>query len=61
MKDKLTWSAEDDVEVHTVDTNAGVVLDAQINVFLDTEAEVAGVAEVVSSQLVLTYLGKMKI
>lgn len=44
------------VEVQAVDSNAGVVLDAQINVFLDTEAEVSRVWKVVPSQLVLTHL-----
>jgi hypothetical protein len=36
-----SWSLEDDVEVHSEDTGEGVVLDAEINVFLDTEAEAA--------------------
>ena len=57
----LTWAAEDDVEVHTVDTNAGVVLDTQINVFLDTETEVTGLAEVSSPQFVLTDLQEVSI
>jgi hypothetical protein len=37
-----SWPAEDDVEVQTVDTNTRVVLNSQVNVFLDTETEVAG-------------------
>lgn len=37
-----TWSAKDNVEIKTIDTNAGVVLDTQINVFLDTETKVSG-------------------
>lgn len=52
----LTWSAQHDVEVHAVDTNAWVVLDAQVDVLLDAEAKVAGVREVVLAQLVLTHL-----
>lgn len=44
------------VEVQSVDADAGVVLDAQIDVLLDTEAEVSGIGEVVLSQLVLTHL-----
>lgn len=44
------------VEVHTVDTNTGVVLDAEIDVLGDTEAEVAGLAEVALAQLVLLDL-----
>lgn len=44
------------VEVHTVDTNTGVVLDTQVNVFADTETEVTGLGEVLLSQLVLLDL-----
>lgn len=41
-----TRSAHDDVEVHTKDTNSGVVLDTKVNVLLDTETEVTGLGEV---------------
>ncbi len=34
-------SAENNVEIHTVNTNGRIILDTQINVFLDTETEVA--------------------
>lgn len=44
------------VEVHTVDTNTGVVLDTQVDVLADTEAEVTGLGEVPLSQLVLLDL-----
>ena len=44
------------VEVHTVDTNTGVVLDTQVNVLADTETEVTGLGEVPLSQLVLLDL-----
>jgi hypothetical protein len=36
-----TVTAEDNVEVHAENTGGGVVLDAEINVFVDTEAEIA--------------------
>jgi hypothetical protein len=39
--DTFAATAEDHVEVHTEDTGAGVILDAEVNVFVDTEAEVA--------------------
>lgn len=52
----VTWSAHDDVEVHTVDTDVRVVLDTQVNVLLDTETEVTGLREVSLSQLVLLDL-----
>ena len=37
----LTGTAEDNVEVHAENTSVGVVLDAEIDVFVDTETEVA--------------------
>lgn len=44
--DSSTWSTHDDVEVHTEDTDSGVVLDTEINVLLDTETEVSSLGEV---------------
>jgi len=41
VSDVHAWPAEDNEEVHAVDTNAWVVLDSQVNMFLDAEAEVA--------------------
>ena len=32
-------SAENNVEIHTVNTNGRIMLDTQINVLLDTETE----------------------
>lgn len=43
-------------EVHAVDTNAGVVLDTQIDVLGDTETEVTGLGEVALAELVLLDL-----
>ena len=54
--DTLTRAGHAAVEVHAVDTDTGVVLDAEINVLRDTEAEVAGLAEVALAQLVLLDL-----
>ncbi len=51
-----TCTAKNNVEVHAVDTNAGVILDAQVNVFLDTKPKVAGVTEVIPPQLILSHL-----
>ena len=56
LGDAFTAAAEDDVEVHTVDTGGGVVLDTEIDVFVDTEAEGAGVGEVVGAEFVLLDL-----
>ena len=37
----LTGTVEDNVEVHAENTSVGVVLNAEIDVFVDTETEVA--------------------
>jgi hypothetical protein len=42
LGDTHTGSAHDDVEVHSEDTDSGVVLDSQVDVLLDTETEVSG-------------------
>merc|ERR550539_2152320 len=42
-------------EVHAVDTNARVILDAQVDVLLHAEPEVAVVGEVALPQLVLQH------
>jgi hypothetical protein len=44
------------VEIHAVDTDRRVVLDAKIDVLRDAEAEVASLAEVALPQLVLLDL-----
>ena len=49
-------AAEDDVKVHTIDTDMGIVLDSQIDVFLDTETKVSIFREVLTTQLVFTDL-----
>jgi len=41
LGDSLTGSAEDDVEVHTENTSVGIILDSKIDVFVNTESEVA--------------------
>lgn len=52
----VAWSAEHDVEVHAVDTDSRVVLDAKIDVFLDTKAKVPSFGEISLSQFVFTNL-----
>ena len=54
--DALTRAGHAAVEVHAVDTDGGVVLDAEIDVLADTEAEVAGLGEVALAELVLLDL-----
>ena len=41
LGDSLASSSEDDVEVHAENTGVGVVLDSEIDVFVNTEAKVA--------------------
>jgi hypothetical protein len=40
------------IKVHPVDTNSRIVLDAQIDVFADTEAKVASLRKVLLSQFI---------
>jgi len=54
--DALTRAGHAAVEVHAVDTDRGVVLDAEIDVLSDTEAEVASLGEVALAELVLLDL-----
>ena len=54
--DALAGTGHTAVEVHAVDTDRGVVLDAEIDVLADAEAEVARLAEVALAQLVLLDL-----
>jgi len=56
VRDVEAGAAEHHVEVEAVDADAGVVLDAQIDVLLDAEPEVARVGEVALAQLVLAHL-----
>lgn len=42
----VTSTFQDNEDVHTVDTNAGIVLNSEIDVFFNAEAEVAVVSEV---------------
>jgi len=48
-----SWSPHHDVEVHTKDTDAGVISSTKIDVFLDTESKVSGLREVPLSEFVL--------
>ena len=51
-----TRAAHHHVEVHTEDTNVGVVSGTKIDMLLDTEAKVASIREVLAPQLVLLHL-----
>lgn len=52
----VPWSAHNDVEVHTEDTDTGVVTSTQVDVLLDTETEVTSIREVLAPELVLLHL-----
>ena len=41
VTDIEAWSSQDDVEVHTVDTDAWVILDTKINVLLHSKTKVS--------------------
>ena len=57
VRDARHWlHSHDDVEVHAVDTDRRVVLDAQVDVLGDTETEVASLGEVALAELVLLDL-----
>ena len=48
--DSASWSFEDNVKVHTENTGEWIILDTQINVFLNTETETSSIWEVSFSQ-----------
>ena len=52
----VTGAAENDEEVHTVNTSGGVVLDSEGNVLVDTEAKGAIIGEVVRTKLEFLHL-----
>jgi hypothetical protein len=54
--DTLTRAGHAAVEIHTIDTNRGIVFDTKIDVLVDAEAEVASLAEVALPELVLLDL-----
>ena len=47
----VSWSFQDDVEVHAENTSVRVILNTQIDVLLNTEAEVSCIGEIGFSQL----------
>ena len=49
--DSAACSFEDDVEVHTENTGEWIILDAQIDVFLNAETEASSIWEVDFSEL----------
>jgi len=51
-----TGPAHDNVEIHTKDTDSGVVTCSQVDVLLDTEAKVSGHREVATTELVFLDL-----
>jgi hypothetical protein len=52
----LTRSGHAGVEVHSVNTNRRVVFDTEIDVFADTETEVASLREVALAELIFLDL-----
>lgn len=56
LGDALTAATHADVEVHSVNSDSWVVLDAEIDVLGDSETEVTGLREVALAELVLLDL-----
>merc|ERR1712156_1226174 len=54
--DVVSRSGKHNVEIHSVDTDARIVLDAKIDMFSNTEAKVSGLRKVASFQLVFLHL-----
>lgn len=54
----FTWTSQHNVEIQTVNTDWWIVFDTQINMFLNTKAEISASWEVVTSQFVFTDLYK---
>jgi len=50
LRNSLSGFSEDDIEIHSKNTSVGIVLDTEVNMFLNTEAEIAGVGEVTFSK-----------
>jgi len=56
LADTTTRTSKLDVEIHTENTSVGIVLDTEINVFLNTETKVTRVREVVLDEFVFLDL-----
>ncbi len=52
MANTLSWTSENDVKVHTIDTDRRVVLQAQIDMFGKTEAKMSHLTEARFGQFV---------
>ena len=52
----VAWALENNIDIHTVDTDVSVVLKTKIDVLLDTEAEVAGGGEAAGADFVIVNL-----
>merc|ERR1719458_1083140 len=51
-----TSTTKYNIEVHSIDTNRWIVLDAQVDVLLDSESKVSISREVVTAQLIFPHL-----
>ena len=56
LADTTTRTSKLDVEIHTENTSVGIVLDTEINVFLNTETKITRVREVVLDEFVFLDL-----
>merc|ERR1719206_989351 len=51
----ISRSGKHNIEIHTIDTNARIVLDAKIDMFCNTKSKVSSFRKVASSQLVFLH------
>jgi hypothetical protein len=56
VPDVQTGTTEDNIKVHTIDTDTGIIFDSQVDVLLDTETEVTILAKILTTQLIFTDL-----
>ena len=50
LRNSLSGFVENDIEIHSKNTSIRIILDTEVNMFLNTEAEVTGVGEVTFSK-----------
>ena len=52
----ISWTIENDIEIHSINTSGWIILNTEINVLVDTESKVSRAREVLSQELVFLHL-----
>ena len=55
LRNVIPWSSENNIKVHSVNANVGVVFYAKINMFLYTKTKVACFGEISPAQFIFFY------